>query len=169
MAVGLSRRNVLLRMTDQFAGQVSIAFAHPIDKVWAVVGDLDRIGEWSPECDRVEWVAPSLGPASGALFIGRNRLGPFRWSTRCEIEVWEPGREFSYVARHVTGAATRWTFRLRAVGNGTEVTERFETVGSPRFMMLGDRVARRPAVLKRGMEKTLAAMALALAGQLPEP
>jgi uncharacterized protein YndB with AHSA1/START domain len=42
-------------------------------EVWAVVSDLRRMGEWSPECRRmVAWG----GVREGAWVLGVNRRGP---------------------------------------------------------------------------------------------
>ncbi len=51
--------------------------------VYDLVADMPRMGEWSPECERVEWTNGSAGPAEGATFMGHNRGGPLRlmrWS-----------------------------------------------------------------------------------------
>ncbi|WP_183407895.1 SRPBCC family protein [Nocardioides marmoriginsengisoli] len=145
-------------ITSQFDGQVSLTFPFRSDVVWRRVADLERIGEWSPECTGITWVAPATGPAPGARFVGRNRIGPIRWRTTCTLTAWEPERLLAYDARHVTGAVTRWTFELTERGDTTVVTQRFATVDSPWFMMLGDRVAGRPRRLLSGMEATLRAM-----------
>jgi hypothetical protein len=43
--------------------------------VWALVTDLLGMGEWSPENQGGEWIAPSTGPAVGATFKGRKQNG----------------------------------------------------------------------------------------------
>ena len=53
-----------------------------------MVADLPRMGEWSPECQRVEWEDGATGPAEGARFVGHNRGGPrglMRWSRRGRV------------------------------------------------------------------------------------
>jgi hypothetical protein len=42
------------------------------ERVYALVADLTRMGEWSPECQRVEWDERATGPAEGATFTGYN-------------------------------------------------------------------------------------------------
>src|SRR6516164_8358053 len=52
-------------------------------RIYGLVSDLPRMGEWSPECERVEWTGTTTVAAEGARFVGRNRGGPFRlmrWS-----------------------------------------------------------------------------------------
>lgn len=144
--------------TSQFDGEVSVTFPHPVERVWPVISDLARIGEWSPECRGVVWLDGASGPGPGARFVGRNRWGPVRWRTTCTVVRWEPGRALAYDARHVTGACTRWTFELTPDGAGAVVTQRFATQDSPAFMMVADRLARRPSRLRVAMSRTLRAM-----------
>src|SRR5262245_18234309 len=48
--------------------------------VYALITDVTRMGEWSPETRRAEWVGGATGPAVGARFRGHNKLGIARWS-----------------------------------------------------------------------------------------
>src|SRR5262245_50490823 len=55
----------------------------PADRVYDLVADLTRMGEWSNECARVEWTDGAAGPAEGARFVGHNQTGPrgmIKWS-----------------------------------------------------------------------------------------
>ena len=61
----------------------SIEIVAPAEVVWALVSDLTRMPEWSPETTKVEWTGGSTGPSVGATFKGSNRMGPRRWSTSC--------------------------------------------------------------------------------------
>ena len=45
-------------------GEVDIHVNAPPEAVWRVVADLDRMGEWSPECYRVEWLDGAHSPAT---------------------------------------------------------------------------------------------------------
>ena len=42
--------------------------AAPAEKVWALVSDLPRMGEWSPENEGGAWADGATGPAMGATF-----------------------------------------------------------------------------------------------------
>jgi carbon monoxide dehydrogenase subunit G len=60
-------------------GQVQVHVNAPPETVWAILANLDRMGEWSPECDRVEWLDGAESPARvGARFKGWNRYGRMR-------------------------------------------------------------------------------------------
>ena len=54
--------------------------AAPSEKVWALVTDLPRMGEWSPENAGGEWVQGATGPALGSVFQGKNKNGIRRWT-----------------------------------------------------------------------------------------
>jgi len=45
------------------------------EAVWALVTDLERMGEWSPENQGGNWVAPATEAAVGAIFKGSNSHG----------------------------------------------------------------------------------------------
>ncbi|HRW36457.1 MAG TPA: SRPBCC family protein, partial [Aquihabitans sp.] len=65
--------------------------ASPAD-VWALVADVTRIGEFSPETFEAEWLDGATEPAVGARFRGhvkRNGRGPIYWSP-CEVVECEP-------------------------------------------------------------------------------
>ena len=70
------------------------------DEVYGLVADLPRMGEWSPECQTVEWTDGSTAPVVGATFVGHNKGGPaglMRWSRRGRVLVAERGRSFAFV------------------------------------------------------------------------
>lgn len=47
----------------------------PPETVWALVADVTRMGEWSPETVRCTWVDGATGPELGAAFKGDNKRG----------------------------------------------------------------------------------------------
>ncbi len=50
---------------------VSIDIAAPPEKVYALVSDITRMGEWSPECRSCRWADEATGPTVGARFKAR--------------------------------------------------------------------------------------------------
>ena len=62
-------------------GEASVRVAAAPEKVYELVSDVTRMGEWSPETTSAEWIDGATGPAVGARFKGRNRNGVARWST----------------------------------------------------------------------------------------
>ncbi len=70
------------------------------ERLYGLVADLPRMGEWSPECQQVEWLEGSTGPAEGATFIGHNKGGPgglMKWSRQGRVLSAESARQFSFV------------------------------------------------------------------------
>lgn len=60
--------------------------------VYAVVPDVTRTPEWSPETYRAEWLTPNRFRA-----WNRRRLG--RWKTDANVVTTEPDREFSFIVQ----------------------------------------------------------------------
>lgn len=102
----------------------------PAEKIWSLVTDVTRIGEFSPETFEAEWLDGATGPAVGAKFRGhvkRNGRGPTYWAT-CKVLTVDEPREFSFAVVNRDKPVNTWGYRLApaASGNGTDVTEFFE-------------------------------------------
>jgi len=98
------------------------------EQVWALVSDVTRIGEFSPETFEAEWLDGATGPEVGARFRGhvkRNEKGPIYWST-CRVLVCEPEQEFTFGVIQGDTIVNTWGYRLAANSTGgTDVTEFF--------------------------------------------
>jgi len=108
-------------------GSVTVHMAAPADKIWTLIADITRTGEFSPEVFESEWLGGATGPALGAKFRGhvrRNEIGPVYWTT-CKITACEPGREFGFAVLAGDRALNNWHYRLEPSGEGTDVTESF--------------------------------------------
>lgn len=144
------------------SGRAELVVPAPPEATWRVVSDVERIAEWSPECYRIEWLDPAVAPGVGARFRGFNRMWGVRWSTVCTIDEWVPLHRYSYLARHSSGATTRWSYELEVQDATTLVTESFASVDSPGWVLLGDRLFGRPGRLRTGMSATLEGMRAAV-------
>ncbi|MFC4585766.1 SRPBCC family protein [Sphaerisporangium corydalis] len=100
----------------------------PPKKVWDLVTDVTRYGEWSPESTGGRWLAGVGGGHVGASFRGRNRRGLIRWATTCTVVEWERPRRFTF---EVDLSRMRWGYRLVPDGTGTLLYEWREHIGSP--------------------------------------
>jgi uncharacterized protein YndB with AHSA1/START domain len=128
------------------------------ESVYAMVSDITRMGEWSPENTGGEWLDGAAGPAVGARFKGKNkRKGG--WSTKCTVTAADPGREFAF---DVGKGETKWRYRFESAGGGTDVIESFEIVKVPGaigkfFTKVGTGLpwSEREADMLRGVEQTL--------------
>ena len=137
-------------------GEQRIEIAATPQQVYAVVSDLTRMGEFSPECRSVEWLDGATGPVPGARFVGRNQGGPMTWSRHGRVVNAEAGREFSFVTEEGGRDSTLWTYRFHPAGPGTAVTESYEVRWIPWWMHVVDAVTFRRQQLTRNMAKTLA-------------
>lgn len=109
---------------------VSLTIDAPPAEVWALVSDVTRIGEFSPETFEARWTRGSTGPEVGATFKGhvkRNGVGPTYWSG-CKVTVCEPERHFEFSVGSDSVTVNNWGYRLEpngADGAATRVTEYF--------------------------------------------
>ena len=150
-------------------GDVSVEteIGAPAEAVYDLVADMPRMGEWSPECERVEWTHGATGAAVGARFVGHNRIGWRHWSTHGVVTAADRGREFAFEVRSVFGLpVARWGYRFEATTDGrcrvVESTEdrrgRLMKVLGTLATGVGDRAARNRETMTKTLEK-LRAMA----------
>lgn len=151
---------------------VDIEVAAPAEVIYDLVADLPRMGEWSPECERVEWAETTPGPAIGARFTGHNRNGRHRWSTHGTVVTADRGQEFAFEVRSVLGMpVSTWTYRISSRGDGRcLVTESTEDRRGALIKVLGrlatgiaDREARNRQTMTQTLERLRAAAEAAAA------
>ena len=128
------------------------------EAVYDLVADVTRMGEWSPECRRCEWLDGADAAEAGRRFRGSNRFGVFRWSRTCEILTAERGVELSFrtVPDRIFRSSTRWTFRFVPEGRQTVVQQSYVVERHSRAIDLFDRVTGHTEAVDRGMRRTLA-------------
>ena len=126
--------------------------------LYDLVSDMPRMGEWSPECETVEWQGDTTGPAVGARFVGHNRGGPFRlmrWSRHGRVLAADTGREFAFVTEEGGRESTVWRYRFETVEGGTRVTESYEVRWIPAWARMLDVPTNRHRELHEAMRHTL--------------
>ncbi|HEX7277480.1 MAG TPA: SRPBCC family protein [Acidimicrobiales bacterium] len=106
-------------------GEARVWISAAPGRVWSMVSDVTRIGEFSPEVVSCEWIDGATGPAVGARFRGQNKRGRTKWSTTCEVTACVTAKEFAFVT-HPDKPATAWRYQFSPAAGGTEVTETFE-------------------------------------------
>jgi uncharacterized protein YndB with AHSA1/START domain len=136
-------------------GQATIHIDAPPEKVYEMVTDVSRMGEWSPECVKAEWVEGD-GPAVGARFRGHNKLNwLIRWSSTPTVKVADPGRQFTFETGKPGKEQTRWTYAFTPRDGGTDLTESFEALSYSTFQKLTAKPDKRTAKLVGDVEQTL--------------
>jgi uncharacterized membrane protein len=126
-------------MTSARQGEVKLHINAPANPIWDVLADVQRMGEWSPECYRVRWLDGASSPATtGARFKGWNRWRWMRWSMTCRVTTADPGRELSWSTVRGGKPVVRWTYRLQPANGGTDVTESFQALRWPLDVRLAE-------------------------------
>ena len=95
--------------------------AAPIEQVWALLSDVSRMPDWSPELVRMIPLKPG-GLRLGQWYLGVNRRKLAVWPTRNVVSVLEPGRRLAW---DTTTSGARWIWELEPDGaDGTRVVHR---------------------------------------------
>lgn len=142
-------------------GQATIHIRATAETVFALVSDVTRMGEWSPETVHCEWVEGATGPTVGAKFKGTNKLGFYKWSTTPTVTECVPGKVFAFDA-----GGTEWRYSFTEAEGGTSVTESFKTgeaKGISRVYSLP--IFGREKQVIKGMSETLARLKKAAESQ----
>ena len=116
---------------------VSRDIAAPAQKVWDMVSDLPRMGEWSPENQGGSWAKGATGPATGAVFMGRNKNGFRRWGTKATVIDCQPGKAFEIAITSGPMAVANWRYDLEETPSGCLVTESWTDHRPPWFRVVG--------------------------------
>jgi uncharacterized protein YndB with AHSA1/START domain len=136
----------------------SRAIAAPAERVFALVTDLSRMAEWSPENIGGRWVKGATGPARGARFIGHNRNGTKSWTTACDVVEFEPPTRFAFEVTAGPVKISRWEYRIEPTASGCTVTETWTDRRNLLIAKLGgvfSGVADRPTFNRTSIEFTL--------------
>lgn len=96
--------------------------ASPAD-VWALVSDVCRMSEWSPQVASTRLRAGFDEVALGTQFTNRNHEGELVWTTHGEIVRFEPERAIAF---RVEENWSVWSFLLEPTERGTRLVERRE-------------------------------------------
>lgn len=144
----------------------SVEVAAPPAQVWALVSDLPRLAEWSPQVVRSFRRTP--GPVQlGTRFLNVNRRGLLVWPTQSKVVRFEPHREIAF---RVKDNFVVWSFTLEPIPGGTRIVQRRETPDGisdiskrlTRALLGGEE--RFAAELRDGMRSTLARIKVAAEG-----
>lgn len=138
-------------------GQVEMLVQAPPERVYALLSDVTRMGQWSPECYRCHWQGEATAPAAGARFKGYNRRGWFRWSTVCTVTEAEPSRAFAFETKFGSKVQSRWRYELEPAEGGTLLRESFQGLWVTRIItrLFFGGLQNRRAQMKESVRQTL--------------
>ena len=97
--------------------QAQIDINAPVEKVWALISDFDRMPQWSPQCRLMK----ALGPLqNGTRTVNLNRRNFLFWPTMSTITEVIPEKKLVF---RVNTNDTIWSYELEPTANGTRVVE----------------------------------------------
>lgn len=138
--------------------QVELDIDADVSLLYDMVSDMPRVGEWSPECEGVDWEGDVRVPVEGSTFVGHNAVGPgrrIRYSRHGRVLVAERGREFAFVTDEGGRESTVWQYTFTALGGRTRVTESYDVRWIPAWARILDVPLNRHRELVENMHTTL--------------
>ncbi|MEV0001525.1 SRPBCC family protein [Micromonospora sp. NPDC050980] len=166
-SVRLARR-LIADLTEHPALAVTVTHTVPAapERVYALISDITRMGEWSPETYAARWIE------HGRRFTGRNRIGRlYRWRMGATVTEATPGRAFAFTTDWPSSSS--WRYQLEEVDGGTRITESM-TRTTPQMAIVrriqdAVGVPDRAAHLRAGMTTTLHRIDAALRQDTADP
>lgn len=104
--------------------EASIDIRATPEQVWAVVSDLKRMGEWSPQCRKV--VVRGGGPVTlgtKTINVNKDKRRPWVWLTTAKVIHFEANKKIAYQIRE---NGSIWSFTITPTDGGVRLTERRE-------------------------------------------
>ncbi len=146
---------------------VSRDIAVPPEVLFALISDIAKMGQWSPESTGGHWAKGATGPAVGAQFVGENRNGKKSWKTSCKVVACQPPSLFGFDVTVGPIKVANWSYAIAPHASGSTVTETWtdqrgwlaKKLGGP-ASGVSDRIAHNRA----GMEETLRKLAAHVEG-----
>jgi uncharacterized protein YndB with AHSA1/START domain len=123
------------------AATVDLVVAARPEHVWDLVADITKVGGWSPECFRADWLDEPGRARPGARFTGYNRLpNGFEYNVTCVITEADRPHVFAWVVLDESDDPDRpsssWRYRidpLPGIGTCDEGRRRRRAVLTPNW------------------------------------
>ncbi|MEU8261850.1 SRPBCC family protein [Micromonospora sp. NPDC048999] len=133
----------------------------PPEVVYALVADVTRTPEFSPEILRCTWLDGATGPAVGARFEAVNKAGRGpAWKNRPVVIAAQLGREFTFSRTEKFSGTLVWRYLIEPEGAATRLTESYDVTQPISRLgwfiigrLYGDRDRR--ASIRAGMQQTV--------------
>jgi hypothetical protein len=94
--------------------------------LYALISDVTRTPEYSPEVVKCTWMDGASGPAVGARFRAINHAGRVPdWPNKPIVTIADVGRTFAFERTEVGGGTVEWRYSFESDGAGTRVTESY--------------------------------------------
>lgn len=142
--------------------EVTREIAASPEAVFAVITDIDRLAELSPENFANDWHEGFSSAEVGAVWTGQNRNGDKEWSTQSKVTELVPNESFMFDCLSRDFVFAKWGYRIEETDAGCRVTEGFQDLRPEAAMErsktisgVEDRIAHN----KTGMAQTLERLA----------
>lgn len=137
-------------------------------RVYELVSDLPRMGEWSTENTGGRWTKGASGAAVGARFRGTNSNGKFNWTTKATVTAADPGARLAFSVVVGPMKVADWAYEIVPDGSGCVVTEHWTDRRDPVSRIITGRITGvrdRVAFTRASMAATLEALAATAEGR----
>lgn len=144
---------------------VSVDIAAPAETVFALLADLPRMPEWSPEVAAVTYQGGATTAATGVSFQGRSQAGSKSWGTVSTITLYEAGTAIGWEVKSAIFPISFWRYTVTATATGCTVTETWTDRRNPLIAKVGGLVtgvSERTEHNRAGMETTLERLRVAV-------
>jgi hypothetical protein len=155
-----------VKYADGPSTEVEAEVDAPVERVWALVTDIDLPARFSSELQGARWLDD--GPAPGARFVGRNQHpAAGTWETTCVVTVCTPHRTFEWAVGDPAFPSARWRFDLEPQAGDCTRLRQWMQMGpapsglTPAIEAMPDKEER---IVARRLEEHRANMAATLAG-----
>lgn len=144
---------------NRFAASTEIA-ASP-EKVYAMISDLTRMGEFSPENTGGTWAGKAEPGTVGAKFKGKNKNGKKTWTAAVVVTEATAPTRFAFTTVVGPIKAADWSYEITPTATGCQVSEawvdrRPAPLAAPKVYQALTGISDRAASVKTGIETTLA-------------
>lgn len=111
-----------MRYADGPTVEVDVLVAAPIERVWALVSDIELPARFSTEFLGARWIDDE--PQVGARFAGRNHHDAIgEWETTSYVARYEPRRAFEWAVTDLDNPSASWWFELAEEPGGTRLRQ----------------------------------------------
>jgi len=98
--------------------QAQIDIEAPVTEVWALVSDLNRMPQWSPQCRAMKALGGPLRQGSRTINLNRRKF--LFWPTTSRVTEFIPDKKLAF---RVNENGTVWSYELEPTATGTRLTE----------------------------------------------
>jgi uncharacterized protein YndB with AHSA1/START domain len=111
-----------VKYADGPTTRVEVVIDAPVERVWALVTDIDLPARFSAEFLGARWLDDECGV--GSRFTGRNQHKAMgEWETTSIVDRYEPMRAFGWSVTDVDNPSASWWFELEEVPGGVRVCQ----------------------------------------------